>query len=905
MTTERSVFVAREHELAQLDGFLDRALAGQGTVCFVVGEAGSGKTALVTEFARGAQDARSDLLVAIGNCNAQTGIGDPYLPFREVLALLTGDVEAKLAQGVITCENANRLRKLVVRSGQILIDVAPVLINTLVPGAALIGELGKSIATKAGWMAKLEALTKRQPTGVDIQQSQIFEQYTSFVRRLATDQPLIVVLDDLQWADPASISLLFHLGRRIADSRFLLIGAYRPSDVALGRGGDRHPLESVLNEFQRYFGDIEINLGGTDAAEGRQFINAYLDAEPNRLGQDFREALCQHTEGHPLFTIELLRNMRQRGDLMVDEEGRWMEGPTLDWATLPARVEGVIGERLGRLEKGLQEILTVASVEGEEFTAEVVARVQAVDERGLVRRLSGELDKQHRLLSARGIRRLDSQRLSLYRFLHSLFHRYLYNGLDEVERAYLHEDVGTVLEALYGDQTEEIAVQLARHFQEAAVTDKAIRYLLQAGRRAVRLSAHEEAMGHLTRGLELLRNLPDTLERAQQELELQITLGPALIANKGYATPEVEQTYARARELCRQMGETPGIIPVLQGLLAFYRVRADFQTARELAEQFLSLAQTPEYSAFLVDAHEEMGVTLFQVGELGPSRAHLEQAIAIYDPQQPRSAATVPGHVPAVLCLSHLAWALWLLGHPDQALKRSQEALILAEELSHPFSIVFALNFAAVLHRFRHERQAAKERSEAVIALSTEHGFPFWIAGATILQGWALAMEGETEEGIAQMRQGLAAWQATGAEVGVPHYLAMLAEAYGHAGQAEEGLSALAEALASVDNTGQRSWEAELYRLKGELLLMQGAAEAEAEACFRNAESCFQHAIEVARWQEAKSWELRATVSLCRLWRKQGRREEARQMLAEIYGWFTEGFDTPDLKEAKALLEEL
>jgi predicted ATPase len=259
-----------------------------------------------------------------------------------------------------------------------------------------------------------------------------------------------------------------------------------------------------------------------------------------------------------------------------------------------------------------------------------------------------------------------------------------------------------------------------------------------------------------------------------------------------------------------------------------------------------------------------------------------------------------------VLCLSHAAWALWLLGYPDQALERCQEALALAQELSHPFSIVFALNFAAVLHHLRRETQVAKERSEAVIALSTKHGFPFWIAGATTLQGWALAMEGEIEEGIAQMRQGLVAWQATGAEIGVPHYLALLAEAYGQAGQAEEGLSVLAEALASVDNTGQHSWEAELYRLKGELLLrciepvemMQGEAEADAEACFRQA-------IQVARQQDAKSWELRATMSLSRLWQRQGRADQARQMLAEIYGWFTEGFDTPDLKEAKVLLEEL
>ncbi len=907
MTAERNVFVARERELARLNEFLHTACAGQGQapsggfargICFVTGEAGSGKTALVSEFARRAQEAQPDLVVVIGNCNAQTGIGDPYLPFREILGLLTGDVEAKLAQGAITQDNANRLRDALRVGMATLVEFGPDLIDIFVPGSKLVAKAATFVADEAGLLDRLKKVTEHKtavPSATTLEQGRIFEQYTNVMKALAAKLPLMLVLDDLQWADTSSIGLLFHLSRRIGDSRILLVGAYRPDEVALGRGGEPHPLEPVLNELMRYFGDIWVDLGQAAEAEGRQFVDAYLDTEPNQLGHDFRRALFHHTGGHPLFTIELLREMRERGDLVQDEEGRWVEGSALDWSTLPARVEGVIEQRVGRLAEELQEALTVASVEGEDFTAQVVARVQEVDERHLVRRLSRELDKQHRLVKEVGIERVGSQRLSLYRFQHNLFQRYLYNNLGQTERQLLHEDVGVVLEELYRDQTEGIAVQLARHFQEAAVTGKAIRYLLQAGRRAVRLFAHGEAIEHLTRGLELLRNLPDNLERAQQELEFQTTLGPALIASRGYAAPEVEQTYARARELCRQVGETPGIIPVLRGLLAFYRVRADLQTARELAEQFLSLAQTPQYSAFLVDAHQELGVTLFHVGELAASKAHLEQAIAIYDPQQPRSAAIV--YAPGVFCLSHAAWDLWLLGCPDQALKRSQEALILAEELSHPFSIVFALHFAAVLHQFRQETQVTKERSEAAIALATKHRLPFWLAGATILQGWALALEGEIEKGIAQMRQGLAAWQATGAEIAVPYYLALFAEAYGQAGQTEEGLSALAEALAVLDNTGQHSWEAELYRLKGELL-MQTESTADAEACFRQA-------IEIARRQQAKSWELRAAMSLSRLWQKQGKQEEARQLLTEIYAWFTEGFDTPDLQEAQVLLEEL
>jgi adenylate cyclase len=369
---------------------------------------------------------------------------------------------------------------------------------------------------------------------------------------------LVLVVDDLQWADLGSISLLFHLGRQLAGSRILIVGAYRPEEVALGRpvspllaggiegGRERHPLEPVVNEFQRDFGHIMVDLG---QAESRDFVEAFLDSEPNRLGVAFREMLYQQTHGHPLFTIELLRGLQERGDLIQDPEGHWVEGPALDWETLPARVEAVIAERMGRLAEPLQAALRVASVEGEVFTAEVVARVRAADEGEVVGRLSGELDRRHRLVRAQAIERLGSRRVSRYRFRNYLFQKYLYDSLDEVERAYLHEDVGNVLEELYGDQASEIAAiaaiapQLAWHFQEAGMAEKAIHYLHQAGEKAVQLSAYQEGIAHLTRGLELLMALPDSggkehrLERAQQELALQLALGMAWIGAKGFPAP--------------------------------------------------------------------------------------------------------------------------------------------------------------------------------------------------------------------------------------------------------------------------------------------------------------------------------------------------------------------------------
>ncbi|MBE9508568.1 MAG: tetratricopeptide repeat protein, partial [Chloroflexi bacterium] len=671
---------------------------------------------------------------------------------------------------------------------------------------------------------------KRKATGPGApgpQQSDLFEQYTRVLQALARQAPLVLVLDDLQWADGGSIGLLFHLGRQLAGSRILIVGAYRSEEVALGRGGERHPLEPVVNEFQRDFGDIAVDV---DQAENRDFVEAFLDSEPNRLGLPFREMLCRQTRGHPLFTVELLRGMQERGDLVQDQEGRWVEGPALDWETLPARVEAVIAERIGRLAQPLRGVLRAASVEGETFTAEVVAQVRAADEREMVARLSGELDRRHRLVRAQGVLRIDSQHLSRYRFRHILFQKYLYSSLDDVERVHLHEDVGNVLEALYGEQAGEIAVQLAHHFQEAGITQKAVDYLHQAGNRAVRLSANEEAISHLTKGLELLKTLPDTPERAQQELALQLALVAPLQAARGYAAPETGHAYARAYELCQQIEETPQLLPALWSLGSFYLARAEHQKSLRLGGQILSLAQRTEDSLQVAMARWGLGVILLHRGELAPARVQLEQVIAFYDPQQHRSLAFLYGQDPGVSALAWAAWTLWFLGYPDQALERSREALALAQELNHPFTLGFALNIAgSFFHQLRREDQTAQERNEAMMQLSTEEGFPLFQVLGTAFQGWTLAVAGQVEAacpelvegGIAQMRQSLATWQAMGTGMQRSHLLALLAEAYGSAGRTEEGLSTLAEALAFVQSSDERYYEAEIHRLKGGLLLMR------------------------------------------------------------------------------------
>ncbi|GAB4533400.1 MAG: hypothetical protein Kow0063_15290 [Anaerolineae bacterium] len=548
-------FVAREQELAQLSACLDKALAGGGHAAFIAGEAGSGKTALVHEFARRAQEAIPDLIVAVGNCNAYTGLGDPYLPFREILGLLTGDIETRWTQGTITWENARRLWALQALSLQTLVQVGPDLLDSLVPRSALAARTARLASVDAGRTDYLEQMIQRQSPGAratDVAQSDLFEQYSHVLAALAGEHPLLLVVDDAQWADTASINLLFHLSRRLGGTRILLVVTYRPDDVALGRHGERHPLEPVLNELKRTYGDVWIDL---DPAMGRRFIDALLDTHPNRLGESFRAALHRQTEGHPLFTIELLRAMQERGDLVRDAEGRWVEGPELDWGRLPARIEAVIEERVNRLEAGLRNILAVASVEGETFTAQVIARVQGLDERPMLSALSQELERRHHLVQARGEIQVDHKFLSRYRFTHTLFQQYLYNAFSPGERRLLHAEIANALEELYQEENEAITVQLARHYAEAGRVDQAIGYLLRAGDRARDVYAYREAIDFYEQALAFLKTKGDCERAARTLMKLGLTY------HLDFNFPLARQAYQEGFALWQQAGaaSTPAL----------------------------------------------------------------------------------------------------------------------------------------------------------------------------------------------------------------------------------------------------------------------------------------------------------------------------------------------------------
>jgi predicted ATPase len=706
---------------------------------------------------------------------------------------------------------------------------------------------------------------------------------------------MLLILDDLQWVDTGSASLLFHLGRRIIESPKMIIGAFRPAEVDLGRAGERHPLESVLHELKRDFGDFEVEV---DRSEDRKFVDAFLDTEPNRLNTAFREMLFKQTRGHPLFTIELLRDMQDRCVLVKDKKGQWVEGPELNWDSLPARVDAVIEERISRLTEKLRDILTLASVEGEEFTAEVVAHLQETELRKLVRLFSSELDKRHHLVRAKGIRHLERQRLSLYIFQHILFQRYLYNSLDEVERAHLHGDVGNMLEALYGEQIDEIAIQLARHFQEAGIATKAIEYLQKAGNKAAGLCANEEAVAHFQKGLEILKTLPDTPERVQQELGMQLGLAVPLSGIKGYGEPAVGETYSRARILCQQIGEKPQLITALFLLSIFYFSRAEHQTALEIQEQLVRLAQKIKDPLLIALTHSTMAWILYSQGRFASAQTHLDKMNSFYDFKKHGSLAFIYGFDPGMASLAFSACNLWCLGYPDQALDCCIKSVDLARKVNHPYTLAFALAMASMFNLLRRESQALKELAEELVQLSREKGFLLYAGIGNFKSGRALCEQGQIKEGIARINQGLAVYEATGQRFTRIELLTCLAEAYGKAGEVGKGLKLLSDAFLLLEKSEERYFESTLYRVRGELLLMKGVNEYEVDRDY-------QKAIDVARGQNAKSMELRATMSLARLWQKKGKKKEAFKILKEIYDWFTEGFDTQDLKDAKALLEEL
>jgi predicted ATPase len=691
--------------------------------------------------------------------------------------------------------------------------------------------------------------------------------------RIAAQQPMLFVMEDLHWVDPTTLEFLTLLVDQGPTARILALWTFRP-DFSPPWTGRSYLTQVTLPRLPRQ-----------QATEMTDRV-----AHGKALPTEVVEQVVAKTDGVPLFVEELTKMVLESGLLQERKDRYELTGP-LPPLAIPTTLHDSLMARLDRLAT-VKSLAQLGATLGREFSYALVHAVSPWDEETLQRGL-------HQLVEAELLYQRGLPPQATYVFKHALIQDTAYQSLLRSTRQQHHQRIAQVLEARFPEICETQPDLLAHHYTEAGLVTQAIPYWQRAGQRAIQRSAHTEAVAHLSRGLELLKSLPDIPERTQQELGMQVALGPVLMAAKGPATPEVLHAYARARELCQQVGETPEIFPVLWGLWRFYCVRAEHQTACELAEQCLNLAQRVQDPALLLVAHHAVGGTACFLGEVTLARAHLEQGLALYNSQEHRALAFRYGMDLGVWCLSYGAWPLWLLGYPDQALTRNNAAITLAQELSHPHSMAAALCYAAFVHFYRREGQATQERAEAGMAFSTEHGFAQYLALGMIMRGWALAVQGQGEEGIAQLHQGLATVKAAGSELDRPRFLLMLAEAYGSVGQLEAGLSTVTEALATVHKTGERWWEAELHRLQGDLLLALSVEQ------HIEAETCLHQALDIARRQQAKSLELRAAMSLTRLWQGQGKHAEARQLLAPIYVWFTEGFDTADLREAKGLLEAL
>ena len=749
------VFVGREQELGRLRGYLQKALDGREPVIFVTGGAGRGKTVLLEAFARRILS-EQPIAVATGFCNAYSGGGDPYLPFRQVLEMLTGDVDDLWAAGRITKEHATRLWALLPVTAQAILEAGPDLIETFLAGRALLERAAAAVGSDAAWLPRLGRLVRariasREPG--DLEQRTLIEQYAAVLEQVARRQPLAIILEDLHWADRGSVELLLHIGRRLANSRILILGAYRPDEIALGHDGRPHPLEEAVAELAGLRGEIEIDLAIEDPAATLQFVSDLLDVEPNKLDDAFRRELHSHTRGHPLFTVETLRMLQEQGDLVRDSEGRWVKGRALAWDRMPARVEAVIQKRVDRLDPLRYECLAVASVEGEELTAEVVAQVLDKPERQVMRILSQDLGRRHRLLRERGETSLGGELVSRFRFSHHLIQHHVYHSLSPGERRELHEEVARALEDLFAHEIEAVTMQLAYHYSRTGVKEKALHFLTEAGHQARKRYDCQQAVEYYTQALSLLAG--DSLDRfrllaaraaaydtmAQRQAQkadldameaLALSLGDgglqcdALLAlSDHYLATKVfraREPAQRARVLAREIDDGVREAHALRRLSWECRLGADLQTTRtyltEATARFQEAGLPGEAAGCLLGLARRLPGSGKQVFELDPAEQAMSLSLESGDIRLQARAR------------KHLAIAYSNLGRDAEALPLAEESLETQCDLGDRHEQCSTMDVQGVTLARLGQREESTAMLQRCLALSEEIGSDWGVLGA-------------------------------------------------------------------------------------------------------------------------------------------------------------------------------
>jgi class 3 adenylate cyclase/predicted ATPase len=847
-----SAMQGRDGELSNLADRWAQARAGRGGVALVAGEPGIGKSRLIWALQQHVAQSPDAFLIRLA-CS-------PYFvntAFYPIIQLL----ERVLEFGADDSEQ--RLDK---------ID-------------GLLAQYGFDLPSVVPLLAKLLAVPfedRYPPLDVpaDRQRQLTIDALVKITLIRAARQPVLFVVEDLHWADPSSLDVLTQLIERVAETRQLMVLSFRPGFVAPWSDGARL---------------ARLNLNRLDPDASVRIVTeiAGMPVPDELLGQ-----LMEKADGVPLYLEELTKLVVEQG-LIRQGSGRLDPARPSPVLAIPATLADSLTARLDRLTdaKGVAQL---GAVIGRHFSYELLAAVSkttaGVDPQALDRNLA-------RLVDA-GLLFVDRDpRGASYTFKHALIQDAAYASLLRTTRRQYHRRIAQALTEPVPATVETAPELLAHHYTQAGMIAESVPCWLRAGERALHSSANPEAIAHLTTGLDLLARLPAGPERAGMELQFRLAIGPAYMAIRGYAAPEVEACYQRARELCRELGDTPQLVPVLHGLWTYHIVRAQHGSAFALGKQVLELGIATKDDALLLQGNMELGWSHFLRGELEQARGHLEQVLVLYDHERHSSHVFTYGDNPATSARSSLAQVLWLLGHVDQSLECSEENLASLRSLMHPYSIAFGLDLAAFLRQYRGDAAATRVLANEALELSEGHSLPLIGAMATVLKGWVLTQEGELEEGMAQMGRGLTAQLATGAELVRPYWLSLIAEPCHRTGAARAGLALLEEAEAAIEQTQERYWEAEIHRLRGRLLL--ATSERAAPEAARAAEACYRRALDVSRRQGARSLELRAAVSLSQLWQAEGREREARELLAPLYEWFSEGRETPDLRVAAALLARL
>lgn len=892
--------VGREPERAELRAAFNGAQAGHGVLVCVAGEPGIGKTTLVEDFLAELA-AAGHCTITRGRCSERLAGTEAYLPLLEAL------------EALIHLDDTHSLARTMKPGDEVLGNAAQLMRRLAATWYAQVAPLSAEDFSDTKLLAEVKAAS----------QERMKRELANFLQAVAERRPLILFFDDLHWADVSTIDLLSFLAGRLDTLRVLIVVTYRPSDMLLAK----HPFLQIKPDLQARGVCRELLLEFLNAAEIAEYLA--LQFPGHRFPPEFPQLIHAKTEGNPLFMADLVRYLCDRGvisrtdfspgppetepmeafatALLTEVPATWTLAkalPDLE-GELPESVRGMIERKIAQLEPDDRKLLTAASVQGYEFDSAVIAKVLKLDADQIEEQLE-KLERVFAFVKLTSEAEFPNGTLTLkYRFVHVLYQNALYASLRATRKATLSSEVALALEACYGTRSASVANELALLWEAARESARAADFFLQAARNAAQIHAHQEAVPLARRGLAVLVKLPETPERDGRELGLQLARGFSLQSVLSWVAPEAGAAFNRARILCERMGDDPRLFAALSGVWPYHALQAEFGPAQRLGEQMLQLAEQAQDPVLLVRVFMCQAFVAYYQGELVSAHQHGERALALDRREYHTAYLSVSNEDLGITVRRHQSYCLWTLGYADGALALAQETIALAEQTSHPFSLGGAHLATGMVFHTRRDWQSSQQEFEQVLAHAEEYDLGDMLNYAVAFNALTLAYQEPTAAALERAQQAIASLRGKGVTLALTAYLAILGEVFWLADRCVEGLAAIGEALAQVERTGERVWEAELWRIKGGLLLKAAADQAAASGAQAEAEDCYQQALEIARRQSAKAWELRAATSLARLWQQQGKNAEARQMLAEIYGWFTEGFDTADLKDAKALLAEL